>query len=166
MIERALQSWRALAPRERRLVGVAAAFVVVAVVWLVFFEPAWQGRQKLISELPQQRAQLAQVVALAAEARRLETLPTSADPLQALRSSIERSIGAAGMSTQLTQLDVSDEVFDLRFSGVSHAIWLEWLDNTLRETRMRVATVSLTREPTPGMVAVRLALEVPMAGER
>lgn len=166
MIERLLQTWRGMVPRERRMVALAAAVLLLAVIYLLLLEPAWQGRRKLIGELPQQRAQLAQVAALAEEARRLETLPASFDSIQALRNALERSIAAAGMAPQLARLDVSDGLFELRFNGVPHARWLDWLDTTLRETRLRVATVSLTREPAPGMVAVRLVLEAPASAER
>ncbi|HWS76630.1 MAG TPA: type II secretion system protein GspM [Quisquiliibacterium sp.] len=161
MIEAAIQYWRGLAARERRLVGAAAVTVALAVVYLALFEPAWEGRRKLGAEIPVLRAQLAQVTALGDEARKLGAMPATAGSIEALRSSLEQSVKAAGMAPKLAAFEVSGELFELRFKDVLHAPWLEWLDTTLRETRLRVATVSVTREAAPGVVSVRLVLEAP-----
>lgn len=166
MIEAAIQHWRGLAPRERRLVGMAAVVVSLAVVYLALFEPAWQGRGKLQRELPVLRGQLAQVSALAGEAQRLGAMPVAAGSMEALRASLQQSVKAAGLSGNLAALEVSDGLFDLRFREVPHALWLDWLDTTLRETRLRAATVAVTREAAPGIVSVRLVLESPSRGSR
>jgi len=161
VIEAAIQYWRGLAPRERRLVSVAGVVLALGVVYLGFFEPAWQGRDKLRAELPALRTQLSQVAALAGEARQLGAMAPVAGSIDALERSIEQSVQAAGMGPGLAALEVSDGLFDLRFKDVPHAGWLEWLDTTVRETRLRVATVSITREASPGVVSVRLVLEAP-----
>ena len=162
MIEAGIVYWRGLAPRERRMVSLAAVVVALSVVYLGFFEPAWQERRKLQAEIPTLRVQLAQVAALAGEARQLGAMPPVAGSIDALRRSIEQSVQAAGMSSKLAAFEVSNGLFDLRFKDVQHAGWLEWLDTTVRETRLRVATVSITREASPGMVTVRLVLEAPL----
>lgn len=161
MIEAGIQYWRGLAARERRMVTLAGAVLALAVVYLGLFEPAWQGRQKLRTELPALRAQLAQVAALADEARQLGGLAPVAGSVDALKRSIEQSVRQAGMASNLDAFEVSDGLFDLRFKSVAHAAWLEWLDTTVRETRLRVATVSVTREASPGVVSVRLVFEAP-----
>lgn len=166
MIEAAIAYWRGLAVRERRLVGVAAAVLVLAVIYLGLFEPAWQGRTKLQGELPGLRAQVAQVGALAGEAQRLGTMPTVAGSMQALRASLEQSVKGAGLSANLASLEVSDGLFELRFREVPHALWLDWLDTTVRETRLRVAAASLNREADPGVVSVRVVLEAPSRAGR
>lgn len=166
MIERTVQAWRALAPRERRLVVAGGAFALVAVLYLALFEPAWKGRQQLQQELPVLRGQLAQMNALAAEAGRLAGVQRSVDSPQALRAVLETSVRAAGLGTGLAAMNAGAELIDLRFSGVSHAAWLAWLDTTLRETQLRVADLSVSREPRPGIVSVRLVLEFPRRESR
>lgn len=161
MIEKSLQTWRALAPRERRLVAAGGVFALVAAAYLLLFEPAWQARTQLQRELPVLRGQLAQMKALAGEAARLAGAPTSAGAPQALRAVLETSVRAAGLGNGLAALNAGGELIDMRFSGVSHAAWLAWLDTTLRETRLRVADLSISREPDPGIVSVRLVLESP-----
>jgi general secretion pathway protein M len=166
VIERLLQSWRSMAPRERRMVAAAAVVVLLALAYLTLFEPAWQGRAALQKELPQLRAQLAQLRGLAAEARALSGASGSAQAPQAVRDALERSARSAGLGPNLTRLDVSGELFDLRFARVAHAQWLAWLDAAVRETRLRVADVAITREAEPGLVTVRLVLEAPRRESR
>lgn len=161
MIERLLQSWRTMAPRERRMVASAAVVVLLALGYMTLVEPAWQGRAALGKELPQLRAQLAQMRALAAEVRALSGASGSAEAPQAVRDALERSVRSAGLGPYLTQLNVNGELFDLRFGRVSHAQWLAWLDAAVRETRLRVANVAVSREADPGLVTVRLVLEAP-----
>ncbi len=161
VIEKLLQNWRMLAARERRMVAGAAAVVLLALVHQLLFEPAWRGRARLQSELPQMRAQLAQMTALAGEARQLGSGPRASETPQALRGALQQSVAAAGLADGLTQLALNGELFDLRFAAVPYAVWLSWLDNTLRETRLRVADLTVSRDATPGMVSVRLVLEAP-----
>ncbi len=161
MIEKPLQAWRALAPRERRLVAGAGAFAFAAAAYLLLLEPAWQARAQLQRELPVLRGQLAQMNALAGEAIRLAGAQGSAAAPQALRVVLETSVRAAGLGGALAALNAGGELIEMRFSGVSHAAWLAWLDTTLRETRLRVADLSIWREPNPGIVSVRLVLEFP-----
>ena len=161
MIEKLFQSWRMLAARERRMVIGAGLVVVLALGYQVLFEPAWRGRAQLATELPQMRGQLAQMTALAAEARLLGAGPRAGDTPQTLRASLQQSVTAAGLADRLTQLSLNGELFDLRFSAVPYATWLAWLDTTLRETRLRVADLTVSRDAAPGIVSIRLVLEAP-----
>jgi general secretion pathway protein M len=161
MIEKLLQSWRMLAARERRMVIGATLVVALAIGYQMLFEPAWRGRTQLATELPQMRSQLAQMTALAAEARALGAGPRAGDSPQALRTSLQQSVAAAGLADKLTQLSLNGELFDLRFAAVPYASWLAWLDTTLRETRLRVADLAVSRDAAPGIVSVRLVLEAP-----
>jgi len=143
------------------MVLAAATVILCALTWLVAFEPAWNGRTRLLSELPKSREQLARLNALAREARDLSAAPRSADSPQALRGAVESSVRQAGLESQLVQLTLSGQLIDLRFRSVDYADWLAWLDTMLRETRLRVADVVLSREAAPGVVGVRLVLELP-----
>lgn len=161
MIETLVRQWRGMAQRERRLVLVAGLVLLLAGGFLGLIEPALKGRANLLRELPGLRGQLAEVAALAVEARELSALPQSADGAQALRPVLERSVRAAGLQPRLSALAVNGELLELRFTGVLFAQWLGWLEGALRETRLRVADLSVTREVAPGVVTVRLVLEAP-----
>jgi len=161
MFETLMQRWQAMALRERRLVLAAAVVVVAAIVYLLLVEPAWQGRERLQRELPALRSQLARIDQLADEARQLGTAPAGADTPQAVRARLEQSIDGAGLRPSLAQLQQTGSLFDVRFRGVQHAAWLAWIDVAVRDTRLRIVDVSVTREATPGTVTARASLELP-----
>lgn len=166
MIEPLIQRWQAMAGRERRLVGVAALVVAIALVYLVLIEPAWLARQRLARELPALRAQLARVDSLADEASRLAGVPVSANTPQALRARLEASIEAAGLGSALAGLQHSGSLFDVRFEAVAFGEWLAWLEQTARDARLRVVDVAVTRASAPGLVNARVSLEMPAQGGR
>ena len=146
MLERLVQSWRAIAPRERRLVVIASVVVVLALIYLALIEPAWQGRRTLQRELPVLRQQLSQMIALSAEAKQLSSVaPIGGEGAQALRGSIEGSLKAAGLEPMLQKLELNGELIDLRFKSIGHARWLNWMESAQRETRMRVVDLSSIR---------------------
>ena len=104
MIEKFLQTWKTLAGREKRLVGAALGIVVLAVVYLLMFEPAWTGRRQLQGELPTLRSQLAQMSALANEARRLGAVPKGAESPQAMRAALERIAALQSLSADVREI--------------------------------------------------------------
>ncbi|MEN9775801.1 MAG: hypothetical protein RL322_2871 [Pseudomonadota bacterium] len=164
-LELILRRWRMLAARERRLVVSAALLAGVAVLYLVAFEPAWQGRAVLDERLPKLRAQLASVERLAHEARSLETVARTPGPsLQAVRIGIERSVDEAGLRDALRRLQINGAVIDLEFRQAPFDAWIEWLDSTVREQRLRVVDLSLNRDAGGRRVSGRLLLEHPQDG--
>jgi general secretion pathway protein M len=159
MLESLILRWQQLQTRERRLVAFGAVIVAALLIYLVAFEPAWKGRQRLAAELPKLRAQLAQMESMAAEARRLAGTAATVDSPQQLRAQLEQSIAAAGLQNNVAQLTQSGELIDLRFKAVPFGAWLGWFDAALRETRLRAVDVAVTREAAPGAVSARLTLE-------
>ncbi len=165
LLERGVSWWASLQARERRVLGAGATVLALALVWLVAFEPAWVGRERLGRELPALRAQVAQMEGLAAEARRLSGQASqAADSAPQLKAQLEQSIEAAGLKGSLAQLSLSGDLIDLRFKGVPFAAWLGWFDTALRETRLRAVDLSVERETSPGVVSTRLTLEIPKRG--
>jgi len=158
--EWALQRWRGLNTRERRLLVLAFCFGASALIYLFVFEPAWQARSALEERLPRLRAQLVSVERLAADARALDGSKSAAfESVQAVRLSLERRIDAAGLRPSLTRLQVSGAVIDLSFREAPFGPWIDWLDAAVREQGLRVLDVSLTREGAPGQVSGRVLLE-------
>lgn len=165
MLEPLLLKWNALSPRDRRMLGLAVGFMVLVFAWLVAFEPAWQGRQQLAKELPALRAELAQMDQLAAEARLASSSSRQAnESATQLKGRIEETLADAGLSGSLAQLDVNGEMIEARFRQADFEKWLYWLDGAVRETRLRVVDLSITRE-SAGMISGRLALEAPRRGQ-
>ena len=162
MIESLIERWRQLSARVRRSLIGALLVVAIAGGYMLLVEPAWQGREAANAQLPALRQQVAQADWLAAEAKRLSTAAASAPQtsLQAARSRIEQTLDLAGLRGSIQQIQASDALIDLRLRNIAFAQWLIWLDTTLRETRLRVVDLSVTRETEPGQVSIRLVLEL------
>ncbi len=106
MLEPLLQKWNALTPRDRRMLGLAIGFLLIVFLWLVAFEPAWDGRRQLARELPTLRADLAQMDQLALEARLASTSNRQAiESAAQLRARIEQSLEEAGLTPAIAQLE-------------------------------------------------------------
>ena len=133
----------------------------MALVWLVAFEPAWAGRQRLAEELPTQRAELARMASMMEEARALEATTRTASTGGSVRASLEKSLAAAGLAEGV-QIEQRGDRYDLRFPAVPFAAWIDWVALAVRESRVRVVDAKLTRDPRDGYVAARLSLQ---AGE-
>ncbi|HMM50013.1 MAG TPA: type II secretion system protein GspM [Burkholderiaceae bacterium] len=166
MLEMLLQRWQMLTPRERQVLIAGAALLALALVWLVLFEPAWDARRRLQTELPTMRTQLARAEQLADEARRLGAVSGAADSPQAVKARLEQSIESAGLRPALAQLTLTGNLFEVRFKSVPYAAWLVWLEAAARESRLRVADAAVTRETGVGVVSARVALELPRREDR
>lgn len=165
MVEGLLAWWRTLSSRDRRILQLALAFLVLVGGWLFAFEPAWNGRQTLARELPALRGELAQMEQLAIESRAagrqaLQPIESTAQ----LRQRIEQSLKQAELEPAVTQLEASGDLIEARFRQAPFERWLFWLDGAIRDTRLRVVDLSLTREST-GVVSGRVALEAPPRGQ-
>ncbi len=166
MIEGLLQRWRALAERERRLLGLCAVVVCAAASYLLLIEPAWVGRERIAAQLPGLREQVAQIDLLSAEARSLSAAATPRGSMQSIRLRVDQSIDSAGLRGALQQIQSNDSLIDLRFRGTAFAGWLVWLDGLLRETRLRVSDLAVTRDTEAGLVSIRVVLELPGSAGR
>ncbi len=167
MIEQLLQRWQQLSMRERRLLVAAGSVGGCALVFLLLIEPAVTGREAVQARLPALRAQVAEADLMVAEARRLSSAAAAAPrpSLQSVRVRLEQSLESAGLRAGLQQIQATESLIDVRLRGVPFAAWLGWLDTALRDTRLRVADLSITRDTEPGLVSVRMVLELP-GGDR
>jgi general secretion pathway protein M len=159
-VEAFAQRWAALAPRERRMLGIGMFVIAISIVYFLLFEPAFLGRKKLLEELPVLRNQLGQVESLGSEARRLTSVPTGLDNPTALKGLIEQSVAASGLKGQLTQVTQTGDLIEARFKAVGFNQWLLWLDSAVRETRMRVVDVAMTKEGAEGLASGKVVFEV------
>jgi general secretion pathway protein M len=164
MLEPILKKWGALSSRDRRMLGLAVGFLLIVFAWMVAFEPAWNGRNQLARELPVLRTDLAQMDQLAAEAKlAAASTPQSSPSAAELKDRLQASLTDSGLSASLLQMEVNGDLIEARFRQVDFEKWLFWVDSAVRDTRMRVVDISLTRD-SPGVISGRLALEAPRRG--
>jgi len=138
-----LQSWWAtLALRERRLVALAAAVLLVYALWGLALQPAWRTTRELPRKLDQLDAELQAMRTLAAEARELRNTPPLAPGQEAaaLKAATER-LGGKGRLLQQGPRTV------LAVEGVSGEELRAWLAEARSGARARPVAAQLKRVP-------------------
>jgi len=95
MIERVREWWRARAPRERLVYGVAACALLIASVWAYVWLPLQDERTRLAAALPKLRAQAAEVAHESAEVDRLRVAARKRGAVPR-GAAIEEAMRAAG----------------------------------------------------------------------
>lgn len=137
--------WDARNPRERSVVLIASALVLLVLVWLWLIDPALQGRAQFKKNLPAMHAQLAQLQALTKQAAALPATnsesanSTAGVPLS--RSMLESSLARKGMKAQT--LEVNGELVRLKLSGVSFAALIGWLTDMNANAQLAVKDASV-----------------------
>ncbi|MGK6310045.1 type II secretion system protein GspM [Variovorax sp. DT-64] len=87
--------WLELEPREQRLIGAAAALVLLALLWWVALAPALRTLSAAPAEHARLDAQLQQMTTLQTQAKALQAQPRASrdDAVRALESSVRQSLG-------------------------------------------------------------------------
>lgn len=137
----ARQAWSALAARERRLIGWAAAVVVAALVWALGLAPAFTTVRSAPARLAQLDAQLQKMQALAAQARELQSRPVvrREDALRTLESSMQQRLG------DQAQMSVAGERVTVTVSGLAPELLAQWLGQARSAARVVVSQARLVR---------------------
>lgn len=144
------QRWQAAAPRERRLLALAAALLGLLLA-LGLAESAAEQRQRLRRALPQTTAQLAQMQGWADEIVALRGQP--APPRQA-GPALLAALQAAARAEQLdVDLQLAGGV--LQASGRGHFdAMLRWLAGVQRDYALRPTQLDIVRDGAQARLSV------------
>lgn len=161
MMDALRQFWAERAPRERSVLALGAALLLLVVVYLVLVEPAWTGIARLERSLPQMRTNAAELESLLSEVRSLRTRAGVASVSAGeARGAIDTSLARSGVKAARV-IPLSDGDMQMTFSDVPFAHWAPWLAGIERELGARATAVTVTgRDATPGNVDVELALRL------
>jgi general secretion pathway protein M len=132
--------WLAMAPRERRLVAIAGGVLLLALVWLLFLQPAWRTVREAPPKLDQLDAQLQHMQRLAAEGRELRNaapVPV-AQAAEALKAATDR-LG------ERAKLSVQGERAMLTVNGLNGEQLRGWLAEARAGARARPVEAQLAR---------------------
>lgn len=157
MIARLRRIWESRAPRERMIVAVMAAVLMVALyVWVV--QSAGQARLRLRASIMTLQDQASRVDQQAAELGRLRGAPALSVSQTNLRTLVQDHAGAAGLSRALVSIDAPnpDQVV-MVFGAVAFADWLKWIDS-LKSQHVRIEACRVEALSTPGLVSVTATL--------
>jgi general secretion pathway protein M len=161
MMDGLKQFWSERGPRERLILVVGGAVLLVVVCYLMLIEPAWSGIGRLERSLPQQRTQAAELDSLLGEVKGLKSQPQVATvSTSEVKGAIEASLSRAGLKTSRI-VPLSDGDMQLTFANVPYGIWAAWLAGIERELGARTTSAVVTgKDATPGNVDAELALRL------
>lgn len=149
--------WSARTSRERTVVSVGAALVLIALVWAVVLNPLAQRRAELERAVPEQRALLAWMESLPTGTRNAAS--TTQGSLFAVVDSSARTTPLAGTLSRI-QPEGADTV-RVWFDEAPFNDLVAWLAVLEREHGIRVTAVAVDRTAAPGRVSARVTLARP-----
>lgn len=131
--------WAALAPRERRLVGLAGTVLGAFLLWSLAIAPAWRTLQTAPARLDAQQQQAQQMQRLAGEAAALRAVaPVPLDQAQAALTAATERLGPP------SKLSLQGERALLTLKGVDGAALAAWMAEVRAGARARVVEATLT----------------------
>ena len=147
--------WQRLALRERRLVSVALALVLSALVWGVALAPALGTLRSAPLRLAELDQQLQTMRGLAAQAAELQGRPAlrREDALRALDLGLQQRLG------NQARLSSAGERVTVTLTGVAPQLLAQWLGQARSAARVVVQQARLTL--TPGGWDGSIVLQLP-----
>lgn len=135
--------WPELAPREQRMVLVAALLVGAALLWWVALAPALRTLNAAPAEHAKLDAQLQQMTALQTQAKVLQSQPRASrdDALRALETSVRQSFGA---NAQLQTIGANEGV-NVQMRAAPADALAQWFSQARSNARAVPREVHLTR---------------------
>jgi general secretion pathway protein M len=134
-------SWSTLAARERVLVSVAGAIIVLALLWALALAPALRTVGAAPAQSDRLDQQLQSMQAMAVQARELQGRPVvlRADALRVLEASLPQRLGGRA------QLTPAGDRVTVTLSGVAPQLLSQWLGQARSAARVVVVQARLSR---------------------
>jgi general secretion pathway protein M len=151
--------WQQRSARERRVLGIGVVVLALALLWLLGVEPALDGRERWRKDLPQLRADAAEVQALSQQLA--SAPPRPANAAQALdKAALGASLNALGLKAQsLSFQDAGGvQLVRLNFADASFSALTEWLQQQQRASQLSVSEASVTARERLDRVDAQLTL--------
>ncbi|SAL41506.1 general secretory pathway protein M [Caballeronia arvi] len=150
--------WEVRTPREKTLLMWGGIVLGIALVYLVLWAPAYEGRARLRQTLPAMQRQLATMNAQANEARSLEPAAEGVMPTGgALRDALAKSLADNGM--QPTQIQVIGAAVQIQLKNASFPNWTMWLDDARKQFKVQVSEARVTALKQDGQVDLTASLQ-------
>jgi general secretion pathway protein M len=151
--------WLGLGRRERAMTAAAGSFALLALLYLIAIEPAWKARERLGAELPRLREQVAEVNALAQEAKGLTSRGVAVESAVTAKTALEQSLARANLGgVRVAVLDERRVAVSAKTVPVTQ--WLAWAEEAARESRLRIAAVRISRTAVRAVVDAEATFEI------
>jgi len=150
--------WEVRTPREKTLLMWGGLALGLALVYLVLWAPAYEGRARLRESLPVMQRQLATMTAQANDARSLAPAAEGVMPTDdALRDALTKSLADNGM--QPTQIQVIGAAVQIQLKNASFPNWTMWLDDARKQFKVQVSEAHVTALKPDGQVDLTASLQ-------
>ena len=146
-----MTAFKALTLREQMLIGTAAIFLPLALIWQTVWKPLQAERAAQMAEI----ARLDALIHVAAQARP-SAAKRAVDPTPPAQR-ISQSAAASGIA--LTRLEPEGARFRVTVAELAFDDALTWIAGLEAEHGLAAAEVDMARRTAPGAVTMTLALE-------
>ena len=154
--------WRGLAARDRRMLGIGGAVVVLALGYTLLWEPLIAARDDWRQRVAVAQADLVWMRATAPQVReRAAAQPagTVADT-RSLLARADASARDAGLGGSLLRVEpIADGQVRVYFEAADFDALIGWVETIARQYGTRVTEISAQRADGVGRVDARLSLE-------
>lgn len=153
--------WNQLSPRDRRILVVGGALVVVMLGFAWGVMPLRQAEQRLMISVPEKRAALAQMRAQAQAFAATAPTVVAIQPIPgSLLSFVDAQARQAGLESALKRLEpVGENAVRLNFERVEFERLAKLLDQLQQGYGLRPSELSLNADVSPGQVSGQVKLE-------
>ena len=148
-----MQMLQTLTQRERTLVSLALAGVILAATFQFVWLPVQAKRAALSAEIAGYAQIIDRIAALGPET---PVLQTAAGPATPLSTRVTQSAEVAGLV--LRRLEPEGDMLRVTLDDVAFANVILWLSDLEATHAVIVAGIEVDRRPAPGIVSARLLL--------
>ncbi len=152
---RSSKFWQERSTREKNLLVAGGSVVLLASVFMVFIEPALDGRAHWQQALPALRSELAEMRSLQKRLGSDLSLANSQSRTPD-RASLERSLKQAGITPDL--LEASNGLIRLRGTDVAFSALTPWLLKVQQDQSVSVIEADIKARERPDRIDVTLLL--------
>ncbi|HEY0232070.1 MAG TPA: type II secretion system protein M [Dokdonella sp.] len=155
--------WGALAPNERRMLGIGSVVVALLLGWALVWHPLAMKRAELETTIEGQRRDLAYVRVGAAEIERLHAAGTHSRADRQGRSLLalaDATARSAGLDTALKRVEpVGARSVRVSFESANFDALVGWIEDLSRSYGVEASDLSADRADGVGLVNARVTLQ-------
>ncbi|MDO8702689.1 MAG: type II secretion system protein GspM [Undibacterium sp.] len=148
--------WQQRNAQERRLLSGATIFLLFALIYWIFVNPAVTNKAKLQVAIPQLRQQVNEMASMSGQYAQIAAAMTeNIEPVT--REVLEASLLRRGIKAQ--SLTASDDIVRLQITSVGFSNMMEWILEMQKAARLTVEDAKVTALPEKGQVGVVLTMK-------